>query len=83
MENNLFYLKLMELCLTPSLTKRILYKREIKRLLDMSNQKGVPLVELIDRQYVDLLIEAPLHGNFFNSFYTRLRFYEILSELFC
>jgi len=69
--------------MTPSLTKRILYKREIKRLIDMSKKKDIPLVELIDLQYGELLSEAPLHGNFSNPFYTRLRFYEILSELLC
>lgn len=69
--------------MTPSLTKRILYKREIKRLLDMSKKKDIPLVELINLQYGELLSEAPLYGNFSNPFYARLRFYGILSELLC
>ncbi len=65
-------LKLIDLCMTPSLTKRILYKREIKRLFDMSNKKDMHLDDLLDHQYYDLLSEALLHGNFFNLFYRLL-----------
>ncbi|MBW9324057.1 hypothetical protein FG877_10990 [Enterococcus casseliflavus] len=83
MDNPFVYLKLIDLCMTQSPLKRIIYKSEIKKLLTLSKQKNVSLETLIDRKLLDLLGQIPLRRSIFSSFYSQLEFYEKLSELVC
>lgn len=81
MDNALFYLRMIDLCMTQSPFKRRIYKKEIKKLITLSKQKNTSLEMLIDRKLLDLLGQIPLRRSIFSSFYSQLEFYEKLSEL--
>ncbi|MEI1233218.1 hypothetical protein [Enterococcus mundtii] len=81
MDNALFYLRMIDLCMTQSPFKRRIYKKEIKKLITLSKQKNVSLEMVIDRKLLDLLGQIPLRRSIFSSFYSQLEFYEKLSEL--
>ncbi|MCA6775341.1 hypothetical protein [Enterococcus mundtii] len=82
MKEDLFYLKLIDLCMTQSWFKRRLYRREIRRLINTSIKKNIPLNHLIDRRLGDLLGEVSLCRSDFSFFYHRIEFYKKLSDLF-
>lgn len=81
MDNFLFHLKMIDLCMTQSPLKRRIYKRELKKLLTLSKQKSISIETLIDLELLDLLGQIPLRRSIFSSFYIQLEFYEKLSEL--
>lgn len=81
MDNFLFHLKMIDLCMTQSPLKRRIYKRELKKLLTLSKQKSISLETLIDLELLDLLSQIPMRRSIFSSFYSQLEFYEKLSEL--
>ncbi|EPH92591.1 hypothetical protein D922_02443 [Enterococcus faecalis 06-MB-DW-09] len=81
MDNFLFHLKMIDLCMTQSPLKRWIYKKELKKLLTLSKQKSISLETLIDLELLDLLGQIPLRRSIFSSFYSKVEFYEKLSEL--